>query len=286
MTIYEIINLLKRNSSNQFFGKEILEETTRDQILFGNPNQICTGIVTTCYASINVIEKAGEAGYNFIIVHESLFWNHGDRTEWLASNSTYMQKVEVLRKYNICIWRNHDHIHAGILIENQYKDGIFYGMSSLLGWNDYLIDKSTPFPQYYDIPTMSVQDMANLLNTKFHLQGVRFIGNSNCKIKKVFVPLHIMGKSSDMDLITKINDENINCLITLEMVDFTVCEYMRDAAMLKEDKCIFALGHFNMEEIGMEFYADYIKRNFIHSLPVCFIQSGDAYDYIEHGGVK
>lgn len=283
MTINEIIDVLKKNSSTLYWGKEINEHTTRDQILYGDTNQICTGIVTTCYASVEVIEKAGKAGYNLIIAHEAAFWNHGDHTDWLKDNTAFIKKVELLKKYNICIWRNHDHIHAGIPIDNQYKDGIFYGMCAMMGWIDYQVDKTAHFPQYYEMPTMTVQEMADLLMNKFHLRGVRFIGNPNCKIKKVYVPLHIMGKPSDNDLISKINDENINCLITLEMVDFTVCEYMRDAAMLNEDKCIFALGHFNMEEIGMEFYADYIRTNLLPSLPVCFLQSGDAYAYIKHG---
>ncbi len=280
MKITEVIELLKNNASDTWNGRKIEEATTRDQILYGDADQECTGIVSTCYASIDVIEKAGAAGYNLIVVHEALFWNHGDKTDWLKENTAYLKKVELLKKYNLCIWRNHDYIHAGIPINDEYKDGIFYGMSTLLGWNDYQVDQQAHLPQSYEIPEMNVQEMAALLTDKFRLKGVRFIGNTNCKIHKVYVPLHIMGRTSDNDLITKINDEDINCLITLEMVDFTVCEYMRDAAMLEENRCIFALGHFNMEEIGMEFYAQYMREHLIHDLPVCFMQSGDAYSYI------
>ena len=79
--------------------------------------------------------------------------------------------------------------------------------------------------------------------------------------------------------ICKINEEDINCLLTLEMVDFTVCEYIRDAAMLGEDRCIFAGGHVNIEEIGMEYLADWLQQLAPH-LPVHFVQSGDAYRYL------
>lgn len=41
--------------------------------------------------------------------------------------------------------------------------------------------------------------------------------------------MHILGHLSDDRIIEQINEEDINCLLTLEMVDFTVCEYIRDA---------------------------------------------------------
>lgn len=280
MRIREWIERMKQNSGQEWNGSPILKETTRDQILYGDADQECTGIATTCYASVQVIEKAASAGCNLIVAHEALFWNHGDHTDWLQNNTAFLEKKALLDRFHICVWRMHDYIHAGLPVEGRYVDGIFGGMSALLGWNEFLAGGSRSMPQYFEIPEMTVQDMARLLNEKFRLRGVRLIGNPKCRIKKVYVPLHIMGRPSDNDLITRINDDDINCLITLEMVDFTVCEYMRDAAMLGEDRCIFALGHFNMEEIGMEYYAGYLRENLVDSVPVHFIQSGDAYSYI------
>ena len=34
-----------------------------------------------------------------------------------------------------------------------------------------------------------------------------------------------------------------------------------------------------LEEIGMEFYAEYLRQKFGWTIPVVFIQSGDAYSY-------
>lgn len=280
MKIIELIDRMKENALNVWNENEIHEKNTRDQILYGDANQECTGVICTCYASCDVIRQTGELGYNFLVVHESLFWNHGDHTDWLENNTAFQKKKELLDRYHICVWRNHDHIHAGIPVDGTYRDGIFYGMSTLLGWNDYRVDKEELLPRLFEIPEMTVKEMADLLIHKFRLKGVRFIGNLNCKIKKVYYPLHIMGRPSDNQVIEKINDEQINCLITLEMVDFTVCEYMRDAAMVGEDRCIFSLGHFNAEEIGMEYYADYLRENLVTEVPVDFIQSGDAYSYL------
>ncbi len=42
-----------------------------------------TGIVTTMFATIDVLEKAIAVGANFIIVYDPTFYNHADETDWL-----------------------------------------------------------------------------------------------------------------------------------------------------------------------------------------------------------
>ena len=100
MKIIELIERMKQDTAIVWNGRTIEEETTRDQILYGDPHQECTGVVTTCYASVEVIRKAGEAGANLIVVHEALFWNHGDHTDWLeeAENKTYLEKKKLLEE--------------------------------------------------------------------------------------------------------------------------------------------------------------------------------------------
>lgn len=203
------------------------------------------------------------------------------RPDGLAGkNTAFRKKKALLEESGVCIWRYHDYVHAGIRVDGALHDGIFYGLSSLLGWNEYQTDKNALLCHDFCLPrAWTVQEMASFLTKKFHLEGVRFIGNPAAKIRKVQVPMHILGHLSDDRIIEQINEEDINCLLTLEMVDFTVCEYIRDAAMLGEDRCIFAVGHFNIEEIGMEYLADWLQQLAPH-LPVHFVQSGDAYRYL------
>ena len=42
-------------------------------MLYGNVDQECTGIVTSCWASVDVIKYVIEKGANLIISHEALF---------------------------------------------------------------------------------------------------------------------------------------------------------------------------------------------------------------------
>ena len=91
MLIKDVIQNVKDYCKGEWYGNKIKEETTRDKILYGDPNKECTGIVTTIYASIDVIKKAHELGANLIISHEALLWNRGDKTDWLeqSQNKTY-----------------------------------------------------------------------------------------------------------------------------------------------------------------------------------------------------
>lgn len=280
MKIQELIDQIIASCGTKWAGRTIEKETTRDQILWGDPEEECTGIVTSIFASVNVIKKAAEKGCNFIIVHEALFWNHGDYTDWLVDNEAFQAKKKLLDEYGICVWRLHDYIHAGVRLPQGYKDGIFYGLTTLMGWNDYILNREDLMPQDLQIPQIPAKKLAKQIREKFRLNAVRFIGDPDTLISRIHLPMHIMGRGTDNDLISKINNEKIDCLLTLEMVDFTVCEYIRDVGMLKQNKCIFALGHFNFEEIGMEYYAGYIREYLRPDPPVYFIQAGDSYTYL------
>ena len=95
MQIQKVIDKLKAYHKGEWEGKQIDEETTRDKVLYGNPYQECTGIVTTCWATIDVIKKAALQGANLIIAHEALFWNHGDHTDWLQEEEN--KRCDIVR---------------------------------------------------------------------------------------------------------------------------------------------------------------------------------------------
>ena len=64
------------------------------------------------------------------------------------------------------------------------------------------------------------------------------------------------------------------------MVDYSLAEYIKDASLLGRSKVSISIGHFNMEEPGMEIMADYLLELLGRDIPVTFIQAGDTYDYI------
>lgn len=261
-------------------GEKINDEKSRDQILYGDATKECTGIVTTIFASVDVIKKAYELGANLIIVHEALFWNHGDHQEWLkkSENRTYMKKKELLNDYEIVIWRNHDYVHSGIPMHNgKYTDGIFYGFAKVMGWENY-VSGNTGALIKFEIPEVTAYELTKRIIENLNLEGARIIGDPETKIHKVEIPFHIFGDANDQ--ITDMDKNEVDALLAVELVDFSINEYVRDSSMLGMNKVIITVGHFNMEEPGMKYMATYIPNALDEDIPCYFVQSGDTYHYV------
>ena len=253
-------------------GNQISPESTRDQILYGNPNQDCTGIVITCFASIEVIQKAINENANLIICHEALFWNRGDETEWLSNNTTFQKKKTLLDEHNIVVWRNHDYIHSGIKINDTYVDGIFYGLIQHLQWQDMMISELE-----FEFNNVSLNTISSHLISKLGLNGLRIVGATDNNINKLKIAGHVMG--NDNRFITEMDEENIDAYIVLELVDYTLSEYVRDSTQLGITKSLISVGHFNLEEYGMAYMLEYMPSTITDTIHCSYVQSGDTFSY-------
>lgn len=253
-------------------GNQISPESTRDQILYGNPNQDCTGIVITCFASIEVIQKAINENANLIICHEALFWNRGDETEWLSNNTTFQKKKTLLDEHNIVVWRNHDYIHSGIKINDTYVDGIFYGLIQHLQWQDMMISELE-----FEFNNVSLNTISSHLISKLGLNGLRIVGATDNNINKLKIAGHVMG--NDNRFITEMDEENIDAYIVLELVDYTLSEYVRDSTQLGIPKSLISVGHFNLEEYGMAYMLEYMPSTITDTIHCSYVQSGDTFSY-------
>lgn len=251
MKIQEVIDLMIDKHYHEWSGNPIKPDTTRDKILYGDSERECTGIVTAIYASVNVIKRAVELGANLIVTHESLFWNHGDYTNWLEDNKTFQMKCQLLKENNIVVWRDHDYIHAGVDWNGKRVDGIFYGLLDRLGWYAYLKSELC-FPMTLEIPEMSVGDLAAHLMDKLNLNGIKCLGSMSGNVRRLLIPHHVLGR--DNGLIELVDQGEIDTVLALELIDYTLGIYVQDSAMLQQNKRILAVGHFNMEEPGMRDY--------------------------------
>lgn len=280
MKISEIISLIIKNCCGKDkYGNKLDRISTSDKILYGNDDIECTGIIVTCFANIKVIEEAHRKGCNFIITHESIFWNHGDRTDWLQQNSVFLQKKALLDQYTITIWRFHDFMHAGLLIDNHFSDGIYYGLMKSLGWEQYLID-SLDKPLLYKLPKTPLTNITAHLMKVLNLNGLKIIGNNKSEVETVLFAEHCQSKKDiDCQKITKIENENIDLIIPLEIVDYSIAAYVRDACLLQQSKTILIAGHFNIEEAGMKYLPNWLKKLF-PLIYIDYVQSGDMYNYI------
>lgn len=285
MLASEVIKRIKAYCGGIGFdtGVPIDEETTRDKILYGDPDQECTGIVTCLWANADVIERAKELGANLIVAHEALFWNHGDHQDFIAENKTYLAKKRLLDEWGGVVWRCHDYIHSRVPIETDgaLVDGIFYGLAWKLGWLDYRIG-DIAMGLDFKIPQTRGEDLARELVEKLGLNGTRLIGDPDAMVSRVHVPMHVMGVAPDDNRETIYADEHdVDCLMTMEFVDFTTSEFIRDSGMLDQGKCAITIGHFNLEEPGMEYMPTWIPTALgSNEISATFVPMGDTYQYV------
>ena len=260
------------------------EERTCDVVKIGNPDQECTGIAVTVYASIPMIRKAIAQHCNLIIAHEPLFFSHGDQTDWLEGNSVFEEKQKLLADHNIVVFRDHDRIHGEKPgPQRDHVDMIFYGIMKTLGWEDYCVgfDKK---PQVYEIPETTLESLMQNMVTKLGLNGARYISNPKAKVKKVFFCEHVNGMNrggveKDSELIKTIESNDYDVMIPFEIIDWTLSEYVRDAAALGKSKALIEMGHFNVEEAGMKYMAQWLPEIIENQAPVSFIPSADDFHY-------
>ena len=118
------------------------------------------------------------------------------------------------------------------------------------------------------------------LSGKLGLNGARLIGDPDAKVQKVFIAEHINGREDDKAKIMRADSEDYDVLIPLETVDWTILEYVTDSSQLGRPRAVISLGHFNFEEAGMKYMADWLSELLGGAVNVEYIQSGDIYSYI------
>lgn len=281
MEIQNVINIIKQHHYKELFGKIIDENTTRDKILFGDANQQCTGIITTIYPSVDVIKKAIDKKANLIISHETLFWNHGDHTDWLSDNDTFEEKKKLLTDHSICVWRDHDYIHAGMDVDGKRVDGIFYGLLKTLGWLGY-IEGDIQFPLAIKIPPIPVIELAHMINQRLNIRGMKCVGDLNGTSSFIYIPSHIQGR--DNDKISLIEKEEIDTVLAMECVDFTLTVFVKDSAELNKNRRLLVPGHFNLEEPGMKWFGEEYLPSIIKDIEISYVQGGNMYRFVTEQG--
>lgn len=279
MKIIDIIQILKE------YHAPVDEEHTSDVVKFGNPDQECTGVITTVCATVEVIRKAAAVGANLIIVHEPLFYSDKDDQEWLKGSPVYEEKVRLLTEAHIVVWRDHDRLHGGSPAreDREYMDLVFYGIMKELGWEEYCVGFHNK-PLLYQVPETTAEVLAAELTAKLGLSGARIVGNPNARIRKVFFCEHVTemnhgGRDADREAILEIENGDFNAMIPFEIIDWTLSAYVRDAAQLGSDKVIIEMGHFNVEESAMKYMAKWLPELLGFNVPVQFVQAGDSFTY-------
>ena len=133
---------------------------------------------------------------------------------------------------------------------------------------------------YAECADTTPRKIAESLKRNWNISGMKAIGNMDAKVNKIMVCGHVSEGGDSNSLINRVDKENINLLIPLELIDFTLSEYIKDSGQLGYDKAILAPGHFNVEEPGMKYMVNWIDEALKQHIETTFVQAGDMYTYL------
>jgi putative NIF3 family GTP cyclohydrolase 1 type 2 len=248
-------------------------EKTCDVLHIGDPEAEVDAIATCFMADMGVLYKAAQLGVNLIVTHEPTFYSSWEDTSWLEGNPVYELKKKFIEDNKISIWRFHDHMHAA------KRDLIYAGWQKLLGWESYLLPGKNE--HLYHIPETTVAGLCETFKKKLNMECIRVIGKSDMKCSNIGVLVGggSLGLGDELMPAKTMTEDKLDVLVCGEIVEWTSCSFVRDAALLGLNKAMIILGHNRTEECGMQFLPEWI-RPLVGDIPVCHISSGDPFGYV------
>jgi putative NIF3 family GTP cyclohydrolase 1 type 2 len=226
---------------------------------------VVTGIVTTMFATVKVIKAAAAIKANFIIAHEPAFYNHHDDLTWVENNEVLKEKMALLEKYQITIWRFHDYWHT------MKPDGVLHGILLKTGWLRY----DTKEENTFQIPAKPLNDIIRDLKQSLKIPHLRYIGDlyANCSIISL-----LPGASGGQKQMRALISSKADLIIVGEASEWETPEYIRDARALGKQISLIVLGHDFSEEPGMEWLVQWLQPK-VPGIPVKHIASGEPFTW-------
>jgi putative NIF3 family GTP cyclohydrolase 1 type 2 len=259
MTAGDVVERIKQN-----LGVPWRDTTYRDTYKFGGPETVVTGIATTVFVSLEVIQRAAASGLNMIIPHEDTFWNDRDDTAVVSRDPLYSSKVDLLKKHNIVVFRIHDHMHA------QRPDLTYVGSARDVGLEAKY--ETAPGSHRFVIPETTLGALAADVKRRTGARALRVVGDPAAKVSRIQLGV---GYATP-----PVNVTDVDVVISGEQQEsdgaFDSPAYVLDAMTLGIAKGWIMLGHAISEEAGMLEMADWI-RGFVPDVPVQLVKAGEPF---------
>jgi len=263
LTVKQLIDILLSENPNAPLPRTV------DQLRTGSMDQPVTGIVTTMFPTIQVINKTIQAGANFILAHETPFFNNDDQTDWLKDDDVYRYKIDLLNKHQIAIFRFHDYWHS------HKPDGIIWGNMIKLGWDKYYDlaanQRMVTLPQ-----PVSLASVVALVKHKLAIPQVRVIGNLRDDCQNVYLAFGYMDSRAQIAAIQKLKPDLI---LSGETREWETVEHVRDGLAMGQHTKLIVLSHAVSEDAGMEYAANWLQPK-VPGVKVTHVASDTPFRYL------
>jgi putative NIF3 family GTP cyclohydrolase 1 type 2 len=232
-----------------------------DGFHLGDPNTPLTGIATTFQPTLDVLKRAASRKKNFVISHESTFWDGFDPVQVMRNDPVCQAKIEFAKQNRMVVWRIHDHWHR------RKPDPIFLALARKLEWASYY--DSTVRPGHYTLPEMSLEEVARHIQKKLNTLNVIVVGDRQLRVTTIGDCIHIL--STVLPAL-----RNYDVALVGETPEHDSFEYVRDAVALGEKKGLIMISHEGLEEWGMQDFAEWL-RPICPELSVEWVATGDPF---------
>lgn len=255
LTAGQVVERIQKNCGTTWRGGNT------DTFKAGGPDTPVKGIVTTMMSTFDVLKRSVAAGKNMIITHEPTFWTGNDDVSAFTTDPLYVKKLAFIKDNNLAIWRFHDNLHA------RRPDMSHLGLVQALGWEKYT---SKDNPQFYDLPPVTLKDLAKDVEKRLNLKAIRVIGDPQAKVSRAGIlqgapPFHASRTMQQVDVV-----------VAGEQREWEGVPYAWDLQSAGERKGMIIIGHWVSEEDGMKLCADWLKT-FITEVPIEFIRAGEPF---------
>lgn len=242
-------------------------ENRSDVPVYGDMSKDAATIAVCTIATPEVLRRAKELGADLLITHEPTFHDAITKHsgyECLYGDPVYQAKKKLISELNIPIFRFHDHSHFTEI------DKIHAGFVKALGLPGEFDGQKTFGLQ---VP-LTVNEIEQYLQSRLDLHHIRFVGQRNKIVKRIAL---CAGAWGDQNLYEQLNRPGIDLVICGEICEWSICEYVRDAAQLGLPKALFILGHMGSERSGMAYVCDHINET-MSGVNAVYIDCGEVYN--------
>jgi putative NIF3 family GTP cyclohydrolase 1 type 2 len=271
VTAQEVADRIRKNISVDW------KPDTVDTFKAGDPSTVVTRIVTTSLPSLDVLNRAVNAGANLIIACEPTFYSKADTpaptvrrpfgqaaTVPLPTPSpdpVFSAKDAFLKKHNLVVFRLSDHWRL------RNPDPFALGFADSLGWSKLAGD-----PKRISIPETSLEALvAHTKNALKSRGGLRVVGNPQLRVRKVALLPGSTPIGASLAALPA-----VDAIIAGEVREWESVEYLRDTNDLGGKKALILTGRIVSEDPGMQLCAQWLKT-IVPEVTSTWISAGDPY---------
>ena len=216
--------------------------------LFGDPNVEVKGILVSWMATKGAIEKAISEDCNLMVVHEGLFYPYefqrDNNFEKYLTWSVNYARLKMLSEHDITVFRAHGTLDRLCILDD---------FAEALGLPEPTVKRG--YIRIYDLPPITVEDLALDVKEKLNLNAVRIIGDPHRKINRIGLPWGGLGLSLNISFLESLLRYGPQLLIAGETDEYAMY-YVLDA-----DVNVIETGHSVSENIGLKRFVEKLRRD-------------------------